>query len=213
MLGRSLARYGMEIIRRIALAGSTGVSYQLDVKAANDFAHHHAKSSMHKLLSCCTLVTKASFHQNAVVPKTERYENFIQKLSSLGKGEIRLEKDSSGIAVMMVDNPERKNALTGHMMAQLSRRVEELENWKDGKAVILKGMDKTFCSGGDLNAVMKDIGAPEEGRMMCLFMQSTLNRLKDLPLISVAAIEGRALGGGAEVILSLEFQLVFTTWL
>jgi len=38
---------------------------------------------------------------------------------------------------------------------------------------------------------------------MCAFMQRTLSRLESLPLISVAAVEGRALGGGAEVSSSL----------
>lgn len=39
------------------------------------------------------------------------------------------------------------------MMLELQERVTELENWKDGKGLIIHGAGNTFCSGSDLNAV------------------------------------------------------------
>jgi len=38
-------------------------------------------------------------------------------------------------------------------MLELQERVTELENWKDGKGLIIYGAGNTFCSGSDLNAV------------------------------------------------------------
>lgn len=38
-------------------------------------------------------------------------------------------------------------------MVELQERVTELENWKDGKGLIIHGAGNTFCSGSDLNAV------------------------------------------------------------
>lgn len=38
-------------------------------------------------------------------------------------------------------------------MLELQERVSELENWKDGKGLIIYGAGNTFCSGSDLNAV------------------------------------------------------------
>lgn len=43
---------------------------------------------------------------------------------------------------------------------------------------------------------------------LCMFMQNTLTRLMRLPLISVALIQGRALGGGAEVTTACDFRLM-----
>ena len=130
-------------------------------------------------------------------------EKFLNRLSRYGSGQILLEKDnSSGIAIVTLENHKRRNALTGHMMVALKGIVNELEAWEQGKAVILRGYGDTFCSGGDLNAVMKEIGTPEEGRMMCEYMQETLTRFMELPLISVAALNGKTLGGGAEVSFS-----------
>lgn len=138
-------------------------------------------------------------------PEDKKYpqdvmEKFLKKLATFGKGDIILEKnDNLGIATVIIDNAKRKNALTGYMMVELKKIISELESWKNGKAVILRGHGDTFCSGGDLNVVMKEIGNPEDGRMMCEYMQEMLTRFMELPLISVAALNGRALGGGAEV--------------
>eukprot|EP00795_Rhopilema_esculentum_P010895 gene10895-19724_t len=136
-------------------------------------------------------------------------EKFLNRLSKYGNGDIILEKDNgTGIAVVTVENHKRKNALTGHMMVALKDVVSELESWKEGKAVVLKGHGDTFCSGGDLNAVMKEIGTSDEGRMMCEYMQETLTRFMELPLISVAALNGKALGGGAELATACDFRLM-----
>ena len=123
------------------------------------------------------------------------------KFKALGSGDVTVTKlrgNQQGIAVITLMNPERKNALTGYMMVKLAEAVDELEQWQDGKALVLRGSEGYFCSGGDLS-VVKAINTPEEGNIMCAFMQRTLGRLGRLPLISVAAVEGRALGGGAEV--------------
>ena len=123
------------------------------------------------------------------------------RFNLLGKGGVTLTKlkgNREGIAVISLCNPERKNALTGYMMVKLAEVVDQLEQWKNGRALILHGSEGSFCSGADLS-VIKAINTPEEGNLMCAFMQRTLNRLERLPIISVAAIEGRALGGGAEV--------------
>lgn len=128
-----------------------------------------------------------------------------QKFKVLGSGDVTLTKltdRQEGTAVISLSNPERKNALTGYMMVGLAEAVDELEQWEHGKALILHGCEGSFCSGADLS-IVKTINTPREGNLMCAFMERTLSRLESLPLVSVAAIEGRALGGGAEVSRSL----------
>lgn len=139
----------------------------------------------------------------------EIMDRFLNRLGNYGKGDIILKKNSNnGVAVMTIDNIRRKNALTGYMMVRLKQVVDELATWKEGKAVIMRGKEDTFCSGGDLSAVMKEIGTPEEGRMMCEHMQETLTRFMELPLISVAGLNGRALGGGAELATACDFRIM-----
>nr|XP_045015287.1 ethylmalonyl-CoA decarboxylase isoform X4 [Jaculus jaculus] len=99
------------------------------------------------------------------------------------------------------------NAFSGAMMLQLLERVIELENWTEGKGLIVHGANSMFCSGSDLNAV-KALATPEDGMALSMFMQNTLTKFMRLPLISVALVQGRALGGGAEFTTACDFRLM-----
>ncbi|XP_006006806.1 ethylmalonyl-CoA decarboxylase isoform X2 [Latimeria chalumnae] len=130
-----------------------------------------------------------------------------EKLQRFPGGTVELRKGGDGIAVLTVNNPSRMNAFTGTMIIQLKDRVVELEEWTDGKGLILHGAANTFCSGSDLNAV-RAISNPQDGMQMCMLMQNTLTRLMRLPLISVALIQGKAVGGGAELTTACDFRLM-----
>ncbi|NWX19751.1 ECHD1 decarboxylase, partial [Aegotheles bennettii] len=134
-------------------------------------------------------------------------ESIKKKLAQFTGGSINLSKDDNGIGILTLNNPKLMNAFTGTMMLELQERVTELENWKDGKGLIIHGAGNTFCSGSDLNAV-KAISNSQDGMNMCMFMQSTLARLMRLPLISVALVQGKALGGGAELTTGCDFRLM-----
>ncbi|XP_053737125.1 ethylmalonyl-CoA decarboxylase [Synchiropus splendidus] len=129
------------------------------------------------------------------------------KLSAFPGGSIDLLQQESGIAVLTVNNPSRMNAFSGGMMVELEEKVTQLESWTEGKGLIVRGAAGTFCSGSDLNAV-RAISNPQDGMKMCMFMQNVLMRLLRLPLISVALVEGRALGGGAELTTACDFRLM-----
>ncbi|CAG8768150.1 16366_t:CDS:2, partial [Racocetra fulgida] len=129
-------------------------------------------------------------------------------------------KYSPGIGLLTLQNPERHNALSGKMMAELSDIVDKLENIVQSNTntnlnyenksnnesmlnkennligIIVTGSKNTFCSGLDLSVAKDHILTPENGKKMSLLMQDTLFRFGQLPLISVAAVEGYALGGG-----------------
>ncbi|KAM8735310.1 ethylmalonyl-CoA decarboxylase isoform 1-T2 [Acanthopagrus schlegelii] len=130
-----------------------------------------------------------------------------EKLGAFPGGSVDLLKQESGVAVLTVNNPSRMNAFSGSMMVDLEERVSQLESWTDGKGLIVQGAAGTFCSGSDLNAV-RAISNPQDGMKMCMFMQNALTRLLRLPLISVALVEGRALGGGAELTTACDFRLM-----
>lgn len=84
--------------------------------------------------------------------------------------------------------------------------VNSLEDWKEGKGIILHSVGDIFCSGGDLNTVKK-ISNPDDGYRMSTLMHDSLTRLHQLPLISVALIQGKALGGGAELATACDFRM------
>uniref|UniRef100_A0A8C8YQI6 Ethylmalonyl-CoA decarboxylase n=1 Tax=Prolemur simus TaxID=1328070 RepID=A0A8C8YQI6_PROSS len=126
-------------------------------------------------------------------------EKVKQKLQQFPGGSIDLEKQDDGIGILTLNNPSKMNAFSGVMMLQLLEKVIELENWTEGKGLIVRGAKNTFSSGSDLNAV-KALGTPEASEL-CM-------RFYVLPLISVALVQGWALGGGAEFTTACDFRLM-----
>ena len=132
-----------------------------------------------------------------------------QEFSSLGSGSIDLLKDSStGIAIMTINNYAKRNSFSGKMIAQFDEILKDLESWSEGKAVILRGSNGFFSSGGDLTTVSAIINDADGGRRMNLLMQSNFLRLQRLPLITVALVEGKAIGGGAETCTVCDFRVM-----
>ncbi|CAI9555041.1 unnamed protein product [Staurois parvus] len=152
----------------------------------------------------CHLHRSLSLYNSSHGFKEEEIKN---KLALLTGGSVALIKRENGIAELCIDNPARMNAFTGTMMIELSECVSDLENWQEGKGLIVYGAENTFCSGSDLNAV-KAVTNPQDGVMMCMFIQNTLTKLQRLPLISVALVQGKALGGGAELCTACDFRLM-----
>lgn len=96
------------------------------------------------------------------------------------------------------------------MMADLWDAVFDLSQWTNGRAVVLRGANGVFCSGGDMDFVRHPaVFSHEGGRRMSLFMSTTLAALRALPLTSVALVERAAIGGGAELAGSTDLR-VFT---
>ncbi|XP_060229232.1 ethylmalonyl-CoA decarboxylase isoform X3 [Meriones unguiculatus] len=89
------------------------------------------------------------------------HEEEVKKiLAQYPGGTIDLQKKEDGIGILTLNNPNKLNAFSGVMMLQLLERVTELENWTEGKGLIVHGAKNTFCSGSDLNAV-KALSTPE----------------------------------------------------
>uniref|UniRef100_A0A665TFN6 Ethylmalonyl-CoA decarboxylase 1 n=1 Tax=Echeneis naucrates TaxID=173247 RepID=A0A665TFN6_ECHNA len=127
-----------------------------------------------------------------VLPQSEEIR---EKLLAFPGGSIDLLKQDSGIAVLTINNPSRMNAFSGSMMVDLEEQVNQLENWTEGKGLIVQGAAETFCSGSDLNAV-RAISNPQDGMKMCMFMQNTLTRLLRIVFSVQAASDLCCFGGG-----------------
>uniref|UniRef100_A0A8I3NXQ5 Ethylmalonyl-CoA decarboxylase n=1 Tax=Canis lupus familiaris TaxID=9615 RepID=A0A8I3NXQ5_CANLF len=153
------------------------------------------------LLKTSSLTVRAKLlHQTGLI---------FKKNQQFPGGSVDLKKEDSGIGILTLNNPSKMNAFSGFMMLQLLEKMIELENWTEGKGLIVCVAKNTFSSGSDLNAV-KALATPKDGMALCMFMQNTLTRFMRLPLISVALIQGQALGGGTEVTTACDFKLMTT---
>ena len=123
---------------------------------------------------------------------------------SRGRGRVRLEIEGQ-TGTLVFDNPEARNAMSVAMMADLVAAVEELEG-SDVMAVLMCGAGEGgFCAGGDLRDVRAHLLCEEAAVGMPQVMGDALDRLSSLPVLVVAAVEGAALGGGAELLTAADW--------
>ena len=138
-----------------------------------------------------------------------RLSAFAHRLAALPQpGSVALNIASNGIARLTLQNASRRNALSGPMMAQFAERVDELSENKDAWAVILSGDGGHFCAGADLDLALEHITTATDAELMSQLMTSTLNKLRSLPLLSISAIDGNAVGGGAEVCTATDWRVM-----
>lgn len=85
-------------------------------------------------------------------------------------------------------------------MADLGDAMDELQAWP-GVCLVVTGAGASFCSGADLGLAqaMASDGEGDGAELMSLYMQHELARLGRLPCVSVAALNGPAVGGGSEL--------------
>lgn len=110
------------------------------------------------------------------------------------------------VATLTIRRPEVRNAIDLATMDELAEAVTALEGDRSLQAAILTGAGGTFVSGGDLKS-LETLEGIEAGRAMSRRMQAILLRLEGLEVPVIAAIEGYALGGGAEVALACDLRI------
>ena len=103
-----------------------------------------------------------------------------------------------GIAVVTINRPEVRNAVNGDVARGLAAAIEELDAAKDVRVLILTGAGGTFCAGMDLKGFLAGDLPVAAGRGF----GGITERPPAKPLI--AAVEGYALAGGFELVLSCD---------
>ncbi|MGP2441201.1 enoyl-CoA hydratase/isomerase family protein [Streptomyces sp. JW3] len=109
-----------------------------------------------------------------------------------------------GLAVVTIDRPHARNALDPATMGELEKALDAAEG---AAALALTGSgDRAFVSGGDLKELAKLRTEAEAGRM-ALRMRALCDRIAAFPGPVVAALNGSALGGGAEVAVAADIRV------
>lgn len=133
-------------------------------------------------------------------------QRFLAKLADIGgKGKIELRRDGP-VVTLALRHATRRNALSPIMITQLATAVDELENDAHAAVLLITGDGGHFCSGFDLETV-EHIATPQDGEQLSLLMTSLLERIRNLPMLSVACIDGAAYGGGAELATATDWRV------
>lgn len=116
---------------------------------------------------------------------------------------VDLEFDQ-GLAVLTIDRPHARNAIAPDTMDQLEKALDEAEG---ARALAITGAgDRAFVSGGDLKELAA-IRTEEDAAAMARRMRSICDRLAGFPAPVIAALNGHAFGGGAEVAVAADIRL------
>lgn len=106
------------------------------------------------------------------------------------------------VAVLTLDRPERRNALTLEALEELHAAVVESVD-AGARALVLTGADGHFCAGADLTE-LEDVSFTQR-------LAEVLEHLADVPVTTVAAVEGSCLGLGMQLALACDVRVVADT--
>lgn len=114
----------------------------------------------------------------------------------------------SGVATIVLNRPDTHNAFDEHVIAALSGKLDALHVEKDVRAAVLRGNGKSFSAGADLNWMKRAAHFSEEqNKADALALAGMLYKLSTLPIMTVACVQGAAMGGGMGLVSCCDFVL------
>ncbi|MDW3184491.1 crotonase/enoyl-CoA hydratase family protein [Roseobacter sp.] len=110
---------------------------------------------------------------------------------------LTIETDVRGVATLTLNRPEKHNAMSAQMLADLTQAAADLGADDAVRVVVLTGAGKSFCAGGDLAwmAAQREMDA-ETRSAEARKLATMLGALNALPKPLVGAVQGNAFGGG-----------------
>jgi len=128
---------------------------------------------------------------------TERWQNFDFALED-------------GVATVTFSRPDKLNALTFDVYADLRDLLGELPHRGDARVLVLTGTGRGFCSGGDVEEIIGELQRVGAGELLEFTRMSgaVVKAMRESPLPIIAAVNGVAAGAGAVLALAADLRLV-----
>jgi enoyl-CoA hydratase/carnithine racemase len=115
-----------------------------------------------------------------------------------------------GVATITFSRPDKLNALTFEVYADLRDLLGELPHRGDARVLVLTGEGRGFCSGGDVEEIIGELQKMSAGELLDFTRMSgaVVRAMREAPLPIVAAVNGVAAGAGAVLALAADLRLV-----
>ena len=118
-----------------------------------------------------------------------------------------LYQEQDGIAVITLNRPDKRNAVSFELVGELMRAFDEIER-SEAQVLIITGAGKAFCAGLDLDDLKAVLGKSHPDNVKdSAMMAAMFRRLYDFPKPTIAAVNGHAIAGGTGIATMCDFTL------
>ncbi len=124
-------------------------------------------------------------------------------------GPVLLESIENGVALLVMNRPDRLNALNGELAAALNQAFERIGHDESVRAVVLTGAGRAFCAGGDLGAIGKGREANDTEQLEPILRagMAAVLKMRTISQPVIAAVNGAAAGAGMNVALAADLRI------
>jgi len=121
--------------------------------------------------------------------------------------DLRVDRPVEGVVLVTLDLPDRRNMMSAAMTASWGRVMAALREDREVRAVVVTGAGDAFCSGGDLSWIgaEPDASVDRLRARMSAFYRTWLS-VRDLEAVTIAAVNGPAIGAGLAVALACDLR-------
>jgi methylglutaconyl-CoA hydratase len=121
---------------------------------------------------------------------------------------VQIDSTTDGVVFITINRPTKKNAFDAATIAALHEAFETLHGADRVRAVFIRGAGGTFSAGADLSWMRDAVGWSEsDNRDDAMMLAKMLKALHDIPALTVALVEGAAMGGGAGIVCACDMAV------
>ncbi len=121
---------------------------------------------------------------------------------------VQIDATADGVVFVTINRPRKKNAFDAATIAALHEAFETLHGADRIRVVFIRGAGGTFSAGADLNWMRDAAGWSEaDNRTDAVGLARMLKALHDVPALTVAIVEGSAMGGGAGIVAACDMAV------
>ncbi len=116
---------------------------------------------------------------------------------------------AGGIATVTLDRPDKLNALTFEVYADLRDLLAQLPQRGDVRVLVVRGAGRAFCSGGDVNEIIGATLRMGQDELLAFTRMTgeVIRGMRECPVPVIAVVHGMAAGAGAVIALAADFRV------